>query len=73
MDLFYIGPGMGIGSVILFLLIGGIVLFAFGFIFWIKLKNIFKKKKSTKKVLLFVSIFILALLLFAFFINKLNA
>jgi len=67
MDLFYIGPGMGIGSVILFLLIGGIVLFAFGFIFWIKLKNIFKKKNSIKKVSLFVSIFILSLFLFSLF------
>ncbi|MCT4622833.1 MAG: hypothetical protein N4A46_04355 [Schleiferiaceae bacterium] len=41
----YIGPGMGIGTVILILVIGGIVLFSFGYIIWLKAKQYFKKKK----------------------------
>jgi|TARA_Y200000002_G_scaffold375066_1_gene376780 hypothetical protein len=45
MTIFYIGPGMGIGSMLLIFLIAGIVLFAFGYIIWIKIKNIFKKGK----------------------------
>jgi TM2 domain-containing membrane protein YozV len=45
MNLLYIGPGMGIGSIILVLLISGIVLFAFGYIVYSKVKNFLKKKK----------------------------
>jgi len=45
MDLLYIGPGIGLGTTILIFLIAGIVLFAFGYIIWYKIKNIFKKKK----------------------------
>lgn len=41
----YIGPGMGVGTMILVFLIAGIVLFAFGYIIWHKVKKIFKKKK----------------------------
>jgi len=42
----YIGPGLGIGTIILIFIIGGIVLFAFGYIFWLKLKKFFKKKNK---------------------------
>jgi hypothetical protein len=45
MELLYIGPGLGLGTVILIFVIAGIVLFAFGYIIWYKVKNIFKKKK----------------------------
>jgi TM2 domain-containing membrane protein YozV len=40
----YIGPGMGIGTIILIFVIGGIVLFSFGYILWLKLKKFFKGK-----------------------------
>lgn len=43
-EILYIGPGLGIGTIILIFGIGGIVLFAFGYIFWIKIKSFFKKK-----------------------------
>jgi hypothetical protein len=42
----YIGPGLGIGTIILIFLIGSIVIFAFGYIFWLKIKKFFKKKKK---------------------------
>lgn len=45
-SLLYIGPGLGIGTIILILLIGGIVVFSFVFIFWMKIKRFFKKKKK---------------------------
>jgi len=41
----YIGPGLGLGTIILILVIGGIVLFSFGYIIWLKTKKYFKKKK----------------------------
>lgn len=44
-NLLYIGPGMGIGTIILILVIGAIVLFSFGYIFWLKIKKFFKKNK----------------------------
>ncbi|ALO14607.1 hypothetical protein L21SP5_00940 [Salinivirga cyanobacteriivorans] len=40
----YIGPGLGIGTIVLIFIIAGIVLFAFGYIFWMKFKRFFKKK-----------------------------
>ncbi|MBN1952980.1 MAG: hypothetical protein JW801_17380 [Bacteroidales bacterium] len=43
----YIGPGMGIGTIILMFLIGGIVLFAFGYIFWLKIRKLFRKKNKS--------------------------
>jgi TM2 domain-containing membrane protein YozV len=43
--LLYIGPGMGLGTIILVFVIGGIVLFSFGYIIWLKLKRFFKKDK----------------------------
>lgn len=43
-SLLYIGPGMGIGTIVLIFIIGGIVVFSFGFVFWMKLKRFFKKK-----------------------------
>ena len=45
MSMLYIGPGMGITSIVLIFLIAGIVLVAFGYIIWLKIKNTFKKKK----------------------------
>ncbi len=45
MEFLYIGPGIGLGTSILIFLIAGIVLFAFGYIIWHKVKSIFKKKK----------------------------
>jgi len=44
MEFLYIGPGMGLGTMVLIFLIAGIVLFAFGYILWHKIKKIFKKK-----------------------------
>jgi TM2 domain-containing membrane protein YozV len=46
MEFLYIGPGLGIGTIILMFVIGGIVLFSFGYIFWLKLKRFFKKKNK---------------------------
>lgn len=45
MEVLYIGPGMGVGTMVLVFLIAGIVLFAFGYIIWHKVKKFFKKKK----------------------------
>jgi len=45
-SLLYIGPGLGVGTIILIFVIGGIVLFAFGYILWLKLKRFFKKKNK---------------------------
>lgn len=42
MTLLYIGPGMGIGSLLLVGLIVGIVLLAIGYILWSKIKRLFK-------------------------------
>lgn len=44
----YIGPGLGIGTIVLIFIIGGIVLFAFGYIFWSKIKGLFKNKNKKK-------------------------
>ena len=43
-SLLYIGPGLGVGTIVLILLIGGIVLFSFGYIIWLRAKKFFKKK-----------------------------
>lgn len=45
-NILYIGPGLGIGTIVLIFVIGGIVVFAFGYIFWLKIKRFFKKKKK---------------------------
>ena len=37
---------MGVGTIILMFVIGGIVVFAFGYIFWLRIKKTFKKKKN---------------------------
>lgn len=42
----YIGPGMGLGTMILVFIIAGIVIFAFGYIIWHKVKRLFRKKKE---------------------------
>ena len=44
-DILYIGPGLGVGTIILILIIGGIVVFAFGYISWMKIRSFFKKMK----------------------------
>jgi len=43
-SLLYIGPGMGLGTAILIFVIAAIVVFAFGYIIWLKAKKFFKKK-----------------------------
>ena len=45
-DLLYIGPGLGVGTIILMLIIGGIVVFAFVYTFWLRIKLFFKKMKK---------------------------
>ena len=40
----YIPTGLGVGATILIFLIGGIVLFSFGYIVWLRLKRFFRKK-----------------------------
>jgi hypothetical protein len=42
-QLLYIGPGLGVGSLILIFLIGAIVIFSLGFIIYLKAKRFFKK------------------------------
>ena len=42
--LLYIGPGLGLGTIVLILVIGGIVVFSFGYIIWLRMKKFFKKK-----------------------------
>ena len=42
----YIGPGLGIGTIVLIFIIGGIVLFAFGYIIWLKVRKFFRKKDN---------------------------
>jgi TM2 domain-containing membrane protein YozV len=37
---------MGVGTIILVLLIGGLVLFSLGYIIWLRLKQMTKKKKK---------------------------
>lgn len=44
-SLLYIGPGLGLGTIVLILIIAGIVVFAFGYIIWLKAKKFFNKKK----------------------------
>lgn len=43
--LLYIGPGLGLGTIVLILIIAGIVLFSFGYIIWLRTKKFFKKKE----------------------------
>jgi len=45
-NLLYIGPGLGIGTIILIFIIGGIVIFSFFYLFWLKFKRFFKKKNK---------------------------
>ncbi len=40
----YIGPGLGLGTIALILLIAGMVLFSFGYILRVRLKQRFRKK-----------------------------
>lgn len=46
--LLYIGPGLGIGTILLVLIILLIVVVSFGLILWIPIKNLFKKLFSNK-------------------------
>lgn len=43
MELLYIGPGLGASTLILTVVILGLVVFAFGYLMWFKLKRFFKK------------------------------
>jgi uncharacterized membrane protein YqiK len=43
-NMLYIGPGLGIGTILLIFIIGGIVLFAFAYLFYLKFKRFFRKK-----------------------------
>ena len=40
----YIGPGMGLGGIVLIFLIVGLVVFSLGYIVWLKIKSYRKKK-----------------------------
>lgn len=42
----YIGPGMGTGAIVLVLLIGGLVLFSLGYIVYLRIKRLGKKKNK---------------------------
>ncbi|MCR9152732.1 MAG: hypothetical protein ACPGVV_02170 [Croceimicrobium sp.] len=44
--LLYIGPGMGTGAIILVLLIGALVLFSLGYIIYLRIKRLGKKKNK---------------------------
>jgi len=41
----YIGPGLGVGAIVLLIVIGGLIIFSFGYLLWYKLKN---RKSNTK-------------------------
>lgn len=45
-DILYIGPGLGLGTIILIFIIGAIVVFSFAYISWLKIKRYFRKKKE---------------------------
>lgn len=45
-NLLYIGPGLGVGTIILIFVIGGIVVFAFGYIIWLKVRSFLRKRKK---------------------------
>ena len=45
MTTLYIGPGLGLGSIVLIFAIGVLVIFSFGYIIWLKIKKRFKNKK----------------------------
>ena len=42
----YIGPGMSAGAIVLILLIGALVLFSLGYIVYLRIKRMGKKKKN---------------------------
>ncbi|QNR25764.1 MULTISPECIES: hypothetical protein [Croceimicrobium] len=42
----YIGPGMSAGAIVLILLIGALVLFSLGYIVYLRIKRMGKKKKK---------------------------
>lgn len=44
--LLYIGPGMSVGAIVLVLLIGGLVLFSLGYIVYLRIKRMGKKKNK---------------------------
>jgi hypothetical protein len=43
LTLLYIGPGVGVGSILIVLLVVGLVLFSLGLILWIPIKRFFRK------------------------------
>lgn len=42
----YIGPGLGLGTIVLVFIILGIVLISLGLIIWIYIKRFFEKSKQ---------------------------
>ncbi len=44
--LLYIGPGLGIGTIVLVFAILAIVIFSFGYIFFLQIRSFFKKFKK---------------------------
>ena len=48
MSLLYIGPGLGIGTILIVLIVLLIVVVSFGLILWIPIKNFFKWVFSSK-------------------------
>lgn len=42
-NILYIGPGMGLGTIIIVLIILALIIFSFGYILWIPVKNFFRK------------------------------
>lgn len=45
-SLAYIGPGLGLGTIILIFVIAGIVAFSFGYIIYLNFKKYFGKRKK---------------------------
>lgn len=46
----YIGPGLGIGTIVMVLIILGIIVVSIGLILWIPIKNFFRKITGRKRV-----------------------
>ena len=44
-ELLYLGPGLGLGTIVIVFIILGLVVFSLGYIIWLKVKKFFKKGK----------------------------
>lgn len=47
--LLYLGPSLGLGTIITVLVICALVLFSLGYVVWLNVKKFFKKKDSDVK------------------------